>query len=75
MKGALYKELWAMRFQEMLRLEQEGISNYESLLEACKGKSKDQTRLRAQLKDLVADEKKHVKLVQELLEIVERQPD
>ena len=75
MKGALYKELWAMRFQEMLRLEQEGVSNYESLLGECKGKSKDRVRLRAQLKDLVADEKKHVKLVQELLEIVEKQPD
>jgi len=64
-----------MRFREMLRLEREGVSNYESLLEVSRGKSKDQTRLRTQLRELAADEKKHVNLIQELLEIVRNQPD
>lgn len=75
MRGALYKEFWAMRFREMLRLEEEGVSSYEALLEECQSQHKTERTLQAELKNLIADEKKHVRLVRELLEIVARQAD
>ena len=72
MQGKFYKELWTMRFQKMLELEREGVQTYQSIVDGC-GKDKSCANLKADLKKLVEDEKKHVKLVHQLLEIVERQ--
>ena len=72
MQGKFYKELWTMRFQKMLELEREGVQTYQAILDGC-GKDKSRAKLKADLKKLVEDEKKHVTLVQQLLEIVERQ--
>ncbi len=73
MQRKLYKELWTMRFQKMLKLEEQSITDYESILKECKGKKK--SVLETDLKQLILDEKKHAKLVRELLSIVNRQED
>ena len=75
MQRSLYKELWAMRFQKMLELERQGAADYQNLLKECQDKHKNQLEIQAHLKKLITDEKKHVKLVQELIDIVNRQKD
>ena len=75
MQRKLFKELWIMRFAKMLRLEEEGIQAYESLLDECQKKHKNEKEVHQDLKTLITDEKKHAKLVQELLKIVKRQED
>ena len=72
MQRKLYKELWAMRFQKMLDLEEQSVVAYESVLKECK---KPNSELETDLKKLILDEKKHAKLVSELLKIVNRQED
>ena len=64
-----------MRFQKMLKLEEQSILDYESLLQECVNKGKDEKVIGTNLEKLIADEKKHAKLVQELLAIVGRQSD
>jgi len=73
MQRKLYKELWTMRFQKMLKLEEQSITDYGSILKECKGKKN--SVLETDLKKLILDEKKHAKLVRELLSIVNRQED
>ena len=75
MQRKLYKELWAIRFQKMLRLEEQSAIAYESVLEECKDQWKENPELETSLKKIISDEKKHAKLVQELLEIVNQQED
>ena len=62
-----------MRFQRMLELEVRGLSEYEALFEECKRQYRDETELQARLKKMITDEKKHVKLVEQLLKIVGQQ--
>ena len=73
MQRKLYRELWTMRFQKMLKLEEQSIVDYTSVLKECKGKGN--TVFETNLKKLILDEKKHAKLVKELLNIVDRQED
>ena len=75
MQRKLFKELWIMRFEKMLRLEEESMVTYESYLDECKEKHKDEKEVREHLKTLITDEKKHARLVRELLKIVKRQED
>ena len=75
MQRELFKELWVMRFEKMLRLEEEGIQAYESFLDECQKKHKDEKEVLQHLKTLITDEKKHARLVKELLTIVKRQGD
>ncbi len=71
MQKKLYQELWNLRFQKMLALEEQSIHDYKDLLKEC-GKSKDEETIE-KLKQLIADETRHAKLVQELIRIVKRQ--
>ena len=64
-----------MRFEKMLRLEEEGIEAYAWLLDECQEKHKNEKEVHEHLKTLITDEKKHARLVKELLKIVKRQED
>ncbi|OGW87317.1 MAG: hypothetical protein A3C35_08615 [Omnitrophica bacterium RIFCSPHIGHO2_02_FULL_46_11] len=75
MQRKLYKELWGMRFQKMLELEEQSITAYQALLQEFKKKYKDETKLQNDFKQLISDEKKHAELVRTLLKIVGEQPD
>jgi len=75
MQRKLFKELWILRFQKMLRLEEESALAYQEFLDECKEKHKNKKEIQQQLKTLITDEKRHARLVQELLKIVERQED
>ena len=64
-----------MRFQKMLSLEQQSILDYQDLLKECQTKHKGELQVQAHLKKLIVGEKKHAKLVKELLNIVSHQQD
>lgn len=72
MHRKLYKELWRIRFQKMLALEEQSITDYQSLLKDCKKTNKNPSIIE-HLENLISDEKKHALLCKELLRIVERQ--
>jgi rubrerythrin len=75
MDRRFYKELWRVRFQKMLRLENESIENYKQLLDESNSKYPEHHVLKTSFQKLITDEEKHARLVKELLEILERQPD
>jgi len=74
MERRLYKGLWQMRFQKMLKLEENAARDYEALLEECREKHQEHP-IETHLEQLIHDELKHARLVQQLLKIVERQPE
>jgi len=67
-----YRELWRIRFKKMLRLEEQAVSDYESLLEECTAKHHEHP-IEPLLERLIQDEKRHARLVRELLDILEGQ--
>ena len=75
MQRELYKELWLLRFQKMLQLEEESVKQYENLLEESQKMYKNDIETQDIFKKLIVDEQRHAKLVQELLNIVDKQPD
>ena len=74
MQKKLYKELWTLRFQKMLTLEEQGIQEYQNLLKDCV-KAKADDSVKDKLKKLIADETRHAKYVQELLKVVDAQEE
>ena len=72
MERKFYKEIWSIRFNKMLELEEKSVVGYQALLEECKKKYKGHS-IEPHFEKLIADEKKHVLLVQELIEILNRQ--
>jgi len=74
MDRRLYRELWRLRFEKMLKLEEESVKDYQTLIEECRRKHKDHSII-PHFEKLIADEKKHVALVKELLQILNRQSD
>lgn len=77
MERRLYKQLWKTRFSKMLALEKESLGIYQSLIKDC-GKAenlKQHPGIQLNLEQVAEDEKKHIKLVEELLAILNRQPD
>lgn len=74
MQKKLYKELWALRFQKMLALEEQSIQDYGKLLKEC-AKLKTEETVTEKLMELIADETRHAKYVRELLKIVDRQEE
>jgi rubrerythrin len=73
MQRELFRQLWVMRFEKMLRLEEEALEAYEAVLDECHKNYGDEKEVQAHLKSLITDEKKHARLVQELIKIVKRQ--
>ena len=74
MQKKLYKELWNLRFQKMLVLEEQSIQDYEEILKEC-GKSKAASETKEKLERLITDETRHAKYVRELIKIVNRQEE
>lgn len=74
MERRFYRELWKLRFEKMLTLEEEAAACYESLIQDCRRHNADHAILPL-LERLVTDEKRHAKLVRELLSILDRQED
>ena len=78
MERRLYKELWMIRFQKMLKLEKDSLGVYQSLIKDCERLEKldhHKHAIQNHLEKIYEDEKKHVHLVEELIAILERQPD
>lgn len=74
MERRFYKELWSARFKKMLELEVQGVADYQALLDECRQNYKGHS-IEPHLEKLVSDEKKHAALVEELIQILGRQPD
>ncbi len=74
MRKRFYKELWSLRFAKMLQLEEQSVLDYEALLEESRRRFKAHPII-PHLEKLILDERRHARLVQELLRILERQPD
>ena len=74
MQKKLYKELWNLRFQKMLMLEEQSIQDYEEILKECE-KSKAASETKEKLERLITDEARHAKYVRELIKIVNRQEE
>lgn len=72
MERQFYKELWGLRFQKMLALEKKSVDHYEDLLRECKAKYKEHS-IQPHIERLIKDEKKHIVLVQELIDILNSQ--
>ena len=71
MQRKLYKELWLLRFQKMLDLEEGAIREYQELLRQLK----DDIKLKEKFETLIQDETQHAKLIRQLIEIVHEQAD
>ena len=74
MQKKLYKDLWRMGFQKMLALEESSISEYQSLLDEFRSQIQEHP-FHIHLERLISDEKKHIRLIQELVAILERQKE
>jgi rubrerythrin len=74
MDNRFYKELWSLRFEKMLKLENDSVVAYQALLKETKKHFKNHSIV-AHLERLITDEKKHALLVEELIHILEKQPD
>lgn len=72
MKRRFYRELWSQRFKKMLKLENEAAAEYEKLLEECRSHF-DRHPVIPHFERLIADEKRHAGLVEELLRMLARQ--
>jgi len=78
MERRLYKELWRTRFEKMLKLEKQSIVDYSALIKECDEKYKIKMKkhpIQEHLEEMIEDEGKHARLVEELLKILGRQPD
>lgn len=74
MERKFYKELWELRFRKMLDLEKKSVVDYQGLLDECKKHLKNHSIV-PHLEKMIADEKRHAKLVEELQRILARQSD
>lgn len=74
MQRKYYRELWDIRFKKMLHLEKQAAAEYEDLLASCLHLVKDHPVV-PHLERLITDEKKHIKLVEQLIKILDRQKD
>jgi hypothetical protein len=78
MNRKLYKELWMIRFQKMLKLEKDSLELYQSLIKDCEKMQKlnhHKQAIHTHLEKIYEDEQKHARLCEELIAILNRQPD
>ena len=74
MDKKLYRELWTIRFRRMLELEKKAARDYQAMLEDCRSRNKNHAVM-PHLERLIGDEKEHAVLVEELIQILNRQTD
>lgn len=74
MERRFYRELWSLRFNKMLELEEKSVENYQALREECRARFQTHS-IAEHLDQLIADEKRHALLVRELIQILEKQPE
>ncbi len=67
------KELWQIRFQKILQLEQESFEFYQKLLKD-KKELVDRMAIEATLKQIMQDEGRHIQIARDLLKIVDGNP-
>ena len=64
-------ELWQIRFEKILELEQESFGFYQKLLKEKSALLKE-TGLEPLIKQIMRDEGKHIRIAKELLELTRR---
>lgn len=62
------KELWRIRFQKIVDLEEESYQFYEKLLKG-KGPLLEQAGVKSILKQILSDEGRHIRIAKELLSL------
>lgn len=67
------KELWQIRFQKILQLEQESFEFYQKLLKE-KKEIVEKTGIASTLKEIMRDEGRHIRIARDLLKIVGGNP-
>ena len=68
----IVKEVWAIRFQKIIKVEKEGFLFYRRLLRKNKVMFEG-TKAKAILESMTRDELKHFRIAQELLRILKDQ--
>ena len=65
------RELWQIRFQRILELEQESFEFYQKLLKEKKD-ILEKTCIQSTLKQIMQDEGRHMRIAKDLLKIVSK---
>lgn len=63
------RELWRIRFQRILQLEEESYEFYRNLLRE-KAEILEQTETRSTIQQIMRDEGKHIQIAKDLLRLV-----
>lgn len=63
------KELWQIRFQRILELEEESFEFYKKLLKE-KSEVLEKNGIKRTIKKIMSDEGKHIRIAKDLLSIV-----
>ncbi len=63
-------EVWKIRFQKMLNLEEEAVDLYQTLIEE-NSQLLDEADVEEYLKEILKDEIKHVKMAKKLCQLAE----
>lgn len=66
------KELWRIRFEKILQLEQESFDFYQKLLKE-KGDLLEEAGIKSTLKQILSDEGKHIRIAKELVHLVNKE--
>lgn len=63
------RELWQIRFQKILQLEEESFEFYQKLLKE-KAKILEKTETKSTIQEIMRDEGKHIRIAKDLLKLV-----
>lgn len=67
------RELWRLRFQKILQLEEESHEFYQKLLKE-KTALLEEAGVKSILKEILGDEARHIKIAKELLHLASQVP-
>jgi len=63
------RELWQIRFQKILQLEEESFEFYQTLLKE-KAEILERTRTKSTIQEIMRDEGRHIRIAKDLLKLV-----
>lgn len=66
------KELWRIRFEKILQLEQESFDFYQKLLKE-KGDLLEEAGIKSTLKQILSDEGRHIRIAKDLVHLVNKE--